>query len=98
MSIPAERHARIAEVEAEYGPDTNTENEETLPERYLVIERSTYDRSIFLTTHDTPAAASDYLAGQECPEDWAPQALVDLDTGTRFYPELQVIWHEVPAR
>lgn len=62
----------VAELAAEVGP-----------RRLMMVERSSIDGSIFLTSHDGVEAALDYSGEQDCPEDWTPVELVDLDDGTR---------------
>lgn len=51
------------------------------PERFLLIERSTFDADhYYLTTFSSVEGASDYRNGQEYPEFWSLVGLLDLDT------------------
>ena len=50
-------------------------------QRFLLVECSRFDNSLFLTTWATPAEAAEYHDRQEHPEDWPVLRMVDLATG-----------------
>mgnify|MGYP001588867352 FL=1 len=50
-------------------------------ERFLLVETSKYDGTLYLSTHDSPSDAAAYHDGGEEPEDWPGDRLIDLDTG-----------------
>ena len=52
--------------------------------RYLLVERSRYDGSHWLSSHASMANAADYHDGQEYPEDWNIVGLYDLETGRKL--------------
>lgn len=64
---------------------------------WFVFEKSTHNGDIFVQEVDSPEEASRVIAGQEYPEDWATQCLLNVDTGERFYPEVHIVWHAFPA-
>jgi len=51
---------------------------------FLLIERSVYDASLFVTVHESLAEAADYHDVQEYPDDWTIEYVLDLDTGERY--------------
>ena len=55
--------------------------------RFLLVEKSRYDALHFLSAHDSPEQAAEYVDGQEYPDDWKIVTLVDLDTGDAFAAE-----------
>ena len=52
--------------------------------QYLLIQQSSIDGSYWLSTHDTPQQAGEYVDAEEYCGDWAIKALFDLDTGARY--------------
>lgn len=95
----AARHQRAREVIGERGVN---ESSDYIPEffsvatddlaRWLLIERSVHDGSLYLTTHDSPQDAAAYHESQECPDYWDVDALIDLDTGTSLRPVTTTTW------
>ncbi len=62
-------------------PDLLTEHQ-----RYVLVERSVHDSSVWVTLAETLEAAGEYHDTQEYPEDWPIVGLWDLDTGEEYYP------------
>jgi len=60
--------------------------------RYFLVERSRFDQSLFVTTHESLEDASRYRDNQECPEDWIVETLIDRQTGERFSPLVTTAW------
>lgn len=56
--------------------------------RYLLVEESRFDNSLYVTSHDALDLAGSYRDCQEEPEDWIVEALYDLDTGDRYYADV----------
>lgn len=75
------RAERLAEVVRNYPPSDPGAVED---ERFVLIERSAYDSSYFVTTHASVEDAARYHDGQDQPDDWAIFTLIDLDTGQTF--------------
>ena len=50
------------------------------PHRYVLVERNAQTRGYWITTHDTPAEAADYLDMQEFPDDYECCGLYDTLT------------------
>lgn len=87
---PSPRWARVDQVHAEYPAgnqawsltDAGTYNGPDpygAPERFALVELSTYGGH-WITTHPTAPAAAFYQRAQEYREDWTPIALIDLDS------------------
>ena len=66
------------------------------PGRFLFVERSVVSGGASWATFDSPEEAASYNVGQECPEYWDAEYLVDLDTGERFSPVLTLQWQPDP--
>lgn len=82
---------RLALLLAEY---PHTEDDVTIDvDNIVLVERSTYDRSFFVSTHATLEAAADYRTGQECPHDWSFETCVALTTGN-VYDEIASVRYE----
>jgi hypothetical protein len=60
-------------------------------ERFLLIERSIYDRQLYLATYNSPEDATGAHDSQEYPEDWPILRLVDLETGEDVDIETAVV-------
>jgi hypothetical protein len=63
---------------------------------FLLVERSVHDSSHHLTTHDSQAEASAYHDGDEFPEDWILEKLIDLKTGEEFFAVPSTSWEPMP--
>jgi hypothetical protein len=50
-------------------------------QRYLLVEASTYDGTLYLTQHDSPVDAAIYHDTQEEPDGWPVESLIDLASG-----------------
>lgn len=57
--------------------------------RWLLVEANARggSPSVYYTLHHSPDDAADYHLNQEYPDDWTVEALINLETGTRFDPE-----------
>lgn len=88
MGLQAERRRRRFDelVEGEHVYDTDGTANLTNLGRFVLIERSKFDRDIYVTDWDDPSDAADYHDTQEYPDDWPIEVLVDLDTGRRHSP------------
>lgn len=93
MGLQAERRRRrfVELVEGEHVYD-GTPHDVTDLHRFVLIERSRFDRDIYVTDWENPADAADYHDGQEEPENWIVEELVDLDTGRRHTPTITTSW------
>ena len=91
---PVERLARLV---GEYHPESLSEDlyegdEDHVSERrlaaspLLLIEVSRSGDAPFFSFHRSAEEASEYYGGQEAPEYWKPELLVDLVTGKRYRP------------
>lgn len=57
------------------------------PDRFLLIQTSTYDSSLWIETFPNDSSAIDgYINSEEYPGDWTTTALIDLDTGRAYDP------------
>lgn len=63
------------DVDAENGAD---------PSRFLLIEVSRFDSTVFVTSWDSVEDALAYHDGNEYPEDWPIHRIVDLDEGVEY--------------
>lgn len=91
MPTRLERFAAVIDGETIYNADELPE----IPDRFLLVERSRYDASIFVTSWETADHAAEYHDGQEEPDDWPILLLVDLDSGDRFEPTTTTSWAKV---
>lgn len=82
------RAERLAALLAETDQDDGQQDD---GHRWALIEQSTHDGHTYLTLHPSPGLASDYWSTQECPQDWEPMRLVDLDTGAEWLPTVTFI-------
>lgn len=80
--VHAARRRRLEEVTG-LGTVESSTDEVHLGMRFVLVEVSKYDGSLYLTSHATPEDAAAYHDGQEEPSDWPVHELVDLDTGER---------------
>jgi hypothetical protein len=68
--------------------------------RFLFIESNVgaaaHTQSHWFSGHPSKASAAQYWLKQEYIDDWEAVLLVDLDTGERFMPRLQITWIEMP--
>ena len=80
----ADRAKRLAGLLGMWRP-FEVGGDEEKPERYLLVEQSTYDGSIHFSLHENKEGAAFYHDTQEYPEDWAIKALVDLDSGEHYF-------------
>lgn len=60
------------------------DGEELEANNIALVERSPYDGSYFVSTHDNLDHAADYRTGQEHPEDWHFVTCVALNTGNVY--------------
>lgn len=74
------RWDHLTRILDQYGADDRLDL--LLDHRYLLIERecSITGDAVEFSTHSSPSAAFHYSANQECPENWEPWVLIDLDT------------------
>jgi hypothetical protein len=86
----------LADLIEHYSP---ADGEEIDPDAgpIVLIERSAYDRSAYLTNHATLEAAAEYHDTQENPEDWGIERVIDLTTGTHYYAVPHTAFEEMPA-
>jgi hypothetical protein len=59
---------------------------------WLLVERSFYNGSFWLSTHPSAQEAADRHDRQESPEDWPVVVLVDLNTGDRYRVRPATAW------
>ena len=76
----------------EGGVDALTDTEHC---RYLMVENSTITGGFWLQLASSPESAAAAHLGQDYPEDWDCECLIDLDTGETFFPQSQ---HHVGAQ
>ena len=88
--VQRRRAARIREIMREHSPDYSWDGDlcDDVPgdhKRWLLVERNqgaaAAAQPVYLSTHDSPHDAEQYSLNQECPDDWHPIAVVNLDTG-----------------
>lgn len=99
-----DRKARWNEVVESYQPCLDDHPDEVKSrfedgDRFALVEKSRFDRdgdTYFLASFTTPEGAADYHDGQEWPEDWIIQRLIDLDTGDGFYPDVRTTFKPSP--
>ena len=84
------REARIREIMRQHADHDSWEGDlcDDIPgdhRRWLLVERNQGSaretQPVYLSTHDSPQDAEQYSSQQECPDDWHPIAVVNLDTG-----------------
>lgn len=61
-------------------------------DRFLLVERSSHDDSIFVTSWDDPNDAADYHDNQKEPDNWRIEALYDLDSDDVRTPVASTSW------
>ena len=61
--------------------------------RYLLVEVSRFDGTLFLSSHESPEAAAAYHDGQDEPGDWPVHKLIDLEAGEAV-PHVTEVTHE----
>jgi|SRR5581483_1792633 len=87
--------ARFPEL---FDPDSVAAPEDLAePQRYLLVERSIYDHTVWVTLAESLEAAGEYHDTQEYPEDWTIEGLWDLDTGEEYYPVPHTSWEVKPT-
>jgi hypothetical protein len=65
-------------------------------ERFILFERGHYGQT-WVSTHGSPADASDYSLNQECAEDWEPTVILDRESGEELVPRT-IEWETTTAR
>lgn len=66
-------------------------------DRFVLVEASiSGNPERYITTHESPEDAAAYHDGQDHPEEWAIEVLVDLDTGARLSPNTVTTWTQPP--
>lgn len=91
-AVTANRRANYRKVLARFpnewsDPDAVVLPKDILPtQRFVLVERSVHDSSVWVTLAETLEAAGEYHDTQEYPEDWPIEGLWDLDTGEEYYP------------
>lgn len=87
-------HERLAELVATYPPsDPDALSADPV---FVLVERSIYDGSYYLTGHDSAAGAANYHDSQEYAEDWTIVKLVDLTTGEELTAVPNTIFEVTP--
>ena len=77
------------------GDDTSLDSSD--PDRYLLVEKSGNTGELWFTLHPSLGYAATYWAGQEYPEQWSPQGVIDLDTGVRYSADISVTFTADPG-
>ena len=75
-------HASLEEVVEMHAPEI---------ERYVLLEKSTYDGSLWVSTWEERDDAVAYHYGQEYPADWTIEYVYDLDTGDQLTPNVTTV-------
>jgi hypothetical protein len=85
--LVGDRATRVALIAEYYGLAAGLAVEELEdPARWLLVEESRYDGSVWLTDASSPEEAIAVHDQQECVEDWNVVGVVDLDTGEVVLP------------
>jgi hypothetical protein len=66
-------------------------------EQFLVLSRSTIDRSPLAQTFQSLDEAAADIDAYEFPGDWRIIAVIDLDTGIHYRPEVRTVFCEIPV-
>lgn len=73
----------LAHVEALGSVENEGEFEDYDPRPFLLVQRSTHSRSYWVTFHDSPESAAEYVDNEEYPHDWDTDYVLELDTNER---------------